>query len=40
MMKDLTPKFRITTKHHGPVKREEIHAWLSVDAMNEMEAFL
>jgi hypothetical protein len=31
---------RITTKHHGPVKREEIHAWLSVDAMNEIEGML
>lgn len=31
---------RITTKHHGPVKREEIHAWLSMDAMNEIEAML
>lgn len=31
---------RLTTKHHGPVKRKEINPWLSRSAVTEFEAFL
>lgn len=31
---------RFTIRHHGPVKRLEIHPWLSRDAVKEFEAAL
>lgn len=31
---------RYTTKHHGPIKREEIHPWLRRDAVDELQGFL
>jgi hypothetical protein len=31
---------RVTTKHHGPIKREEIHTWLNRDSAAEIEGML
>jgi len=31
---------RFTTKHHGPIKRKELHKWLNKDAVLEFKNFL